>query len=106
MKRTAADARWSKAIRERDDYTCQLCGTKHATNSSGLHACHIFSRAIKRTRHDLENGFAGCYPCHVRVDGNPTLKEEVARRLLGDERYEALRLRANTPLKRVSREAG
>lgn len=101
MKRTADDRRWSRAIRERDGFRCQLCGAVHSESSTGLHAAHIFSRGIKRTRLDLENGIALCYACHVRADGNPALKEELARKLLGDERYDALRLRAHTPIKKV-----
>lgn len=102
MKRTAADARWSKAVRERDNYTCQRCGAVHASNSQGLHAAHIFSRGIKRIRHDLVNGIALCYGCHRHIDSHAADKEALARRLLGDEGYEALRLLAHTPAKRVA----
>jgi hypothetical protein len=101
MKRTAADARWSKAVRERANYTCQRCGTPHTPNSQGLHAAHIFSRGIKRTRCDESNGLALCYGCHRFVDGRPLEREALARLILGDGEFEALRERAHAPAKRV-----
>lgn len=106
MKRNAQDARWSKQIRTRDNFTCQRCGTKHAENSFGLHAAHIFSRGIKRLRHDFRNGIALCYGCHRFIDSHAAEKEALARKILGDEEYERLRLEANTPTKSISREVG
>lgn len=101
MKRTAADARWSKAVRERDNYTCQRCGTVHAPNSQGLHAAHIFGRGRKVTRCVLENGVALCYGCHRFVDGNPYEREALGRRILGDEAYEELDRRSKMTLKQL-----
>lgn len=95
-----ADARWSKDVRTRDNYTCQHCGTQHPTNSFGvrvaLHAAHIFSRGIKRTRHDQDNGITLCYECHVVFDSKMTREERevFARMILGDARYDDLRIRA------------
>lgn len=101
MKRTAADARWSKAVRERDNYTCQRCGKQHLTNSVGLHAAHVFSRGIKRTRHDIDNGISLCYGDHRWFDSRSKEdRETFARSILGDEKYEALRERATVPTKR------
>lgn len=101
MKRTAADARWSKAVRERDNFTCRRCGKKHDEKSQGLHAAHIFSRGIYRTRHEQENGLAMCWGCHVVFDHMDKLeRENFARLMVGDEVYETLRQRANNPRKR------
>ena len=102
MKRNAKDAKFSKEMRVKWEFRCQRCGTQHVENSMGLHCCHIFSRAIKRTRHDPENILVCCNGCHRHIDSYPEEKERLARSVLGDERYEALRLRAHTPLKRVS----
>lgn len=108
MKRDANDKRWSLAVRTRDGFTCQwpTCGRKHAQNSTGLHAAHIFSRSIKRTRCDVENGIALCYPHHTRFDHlSKEEREAFIRRFMGDIRYEALRERANSPLKRQAVQA-
>lgn len=103
MKRDHLDAKWSKAIRARDNFTCRRCGKQHLFNSRGLHAAHIFSRGIKRLRHDLRNGMSLCYGCHRVADSNAAEKERLARQMLGDAGYEALRLEANTPTKSVTR---
>lgn len=117
MKRTAADARWSKAVRTRDGFRCVRCGKKHAENSFGLHAAHVFSRGYKGlrpgfekhtgdgccARHDLENGHAACYGCHRYLDQHGDEKKRFFRELLGDEAYDALWERCRTPTKRVSR---
>lgn len=103
IKRTAEDRRFSKLVRERDNYTCRRCGHGHLPNSQGLACAHIFTRGIKRTRHDPENAIALCTSCHFRLDSRPEEKEALARQILGDDRYDALRLRAHTPLKRVAR---
>jgi hypothetical protein len=103
VKRDAADRRWSRAVRERDEFTCQRCGTKHAENSFGLHAAHVFSRGIQRTRHDLDNGLSLCYGDHRWYDSRSREeREEFARSILGDVRYEALRERARNPRKRFA----
>lgn len=59
MKQTKEDKAWSIAIRERDNYTCQVCGNK---GKVGAH--HILPRTIKETRHDLKNGITLCFGCH------------------------------------------
>ena len=101
MKRTAADARWSKAVRERDGYRCRRCGKPHAKNSQGLHAAHIFSRGIIRTRHDPDNGLSMCYGCHRVFDQmQKSDRERYVRSLIGDEKYELLAGRARSPRKR------
>lgn len=101
MKRTAADIRWSKAVRERDDYICQRCGKQYDRSSFGIHAAHIFSRGIMRTRHDIDNGITLDYGCHRVFDAmSKEDRESFARSILGDEKYEALRVRARNPRKR------
>jgi len=93
MKRTAEDARWSDLIRARANWTCQRCH-KWMGRSQGLHACHLFSRGIKKTRCDPENGFAACYGCHRFLDGHPLEKTKFAIKLLGQEQYDQLMIRA------------
>lgn len=105
MKRDARDARFSKAIRERDRYTCQRCGAVHATNSMGLHSAHCFGRGKPATRFDPDNACALCYGCHSYLDSHPDLKHAFFRERLGDERYEALQLRSNQR-KRVAETTG
>jgi predicted restriction endonuclease len=100
LRRTPEDIRFSKMIRERDDYTCQRCGSKHLPNSNGLHAAHMFSRRVKATRHDPDNAVALCYGCHQFIDSHPASKVEFFEHLLG-ERFDALAARAHAKRDRV-----
>lgn len=57
-------ARWRKAVFERDDYTCQSCGTR----GGELHADHIKSFADHPDlRLDINNGRTLCAPCHRKT---------------------------------------
>ena len=115
MKRTPLDALWSRYIRARDAFRCQWegcqpscegeqrttrCGRSYAKNSPGYHAAHVFSRGKGSTRHDPENGVGLCYPHHVHADHNkkrcfyPWMRQR-----LGEERFNALHVRARTPAK-------
>jgi 5-methylcytosine-specific restriction endonuclease McrA len=94
IKRSSADIKFSKRIRERDRYTCQRCGAVHAENSTGLHSAHMFSRRILATRFDPENAVAACYGCHQYLDSHPNEKLAFFRERLGEERFDALEARA------------
>lgn len=54
---------WSKAVRERDNFTCQMCGSKEK----------LVSHHIKEwddnpdKRYDLENGLTLCRKCHCKI---------------------------------------
>jgi len=94
MKRTKDDIAWSDMIRKRAGWTCQRCGHRFGQATMGLHAAHIFSRAIKKTRHDPDNGLALCYGCHSWGHRNPLEFHAWAKGKLGTEKYEALMIRA------------
>lgn len=95
IRRTAEDVRFSKMIRERDNYTCRRCGSSHLPNSTGLHSAHMFTRRTKATRHDPMNALALCYGCHQHVDSHPVEKEALWRSRIGDAEFDALTLRAH-----------
>ena len=53
--------KWSKQIKERDNFTCDICGQKHG----GLVSHHLNAwRDYKEQRYDLENGVCLCESCH------------------------------------------
>jgi len=56
---------WRKAVFERDDGTCVLCGAKNKV----MHADHIkpFSK-FPELRTSIENGRVLCVPCHRDTD--------------------------------------
>jgi len=56
---------WRIAVFERDDYTCQECGSRGVT----LHADHIKPFAYyPELRLVIENGRTLCVPCHKKTD--------------------------------------
>jgi len=95
MKRDRADHYFSLCIRERTDYTCQVCHKAYPRNSTGLHCSHFFGRANKSVRWHTDNAFAHCYGCHLRMGANPHDFSSWAVKMLGQERYEILVERKN-----------
>jgi hypothetical protein len=104
IKRTPADKRFSLEVRVRDGGMCQRCFAM--PDPRGLHCAHMFSRrcgvCTKNwrkphycTRLDPGNAMALCYGCHQHVDSHPDEKEALFRLRLGDEAFDALRLRAH-----------
>lgn len=94
---TAEDRRTAEKVKERDGWRCRYDGTFYGKGHRGLHAAHIFSRAIKATRHDLENLVSLCHGHHRMFHRKPLEFHEWVRGvILGSERYAALRLRAKT----------
>lgn len=59
------DKAWSKAIRERDEYTCQRC------EKDGNQAAHIIPRRHRILRWDWANGLCLCFACHHKWHSNP-----------------------------------
>lgn len=61
IRNSVAYVNWRKAIFERDDYTCQICGTR----GGQLQADHIMPFSLfPLTRFDLFNGRTLCVTCH------------------------------------------
>lgn len=56
--------RWRKSVFERDNYTCQICGTR----GGKLDAHHIvaWSDSI-RLRYEVNNGQTLCSKCHYKL---------------------------------------
>ena len=56
--RNKADRAWSKAIREREDNMCVICGSRVK-----IQAHHLLDRSLKAWRYEGDNGIALC-PIH------------------------------------------
>ena len=71
VRRTAADAEFSKAIRLRAQYQCEYCGAQHAENSQGLHCSHYIGRRNRSVRYEPLNAAALCFSCHNHMASYP-----------------------------------
>jgi hypothetical protein len=60
--------KWSKSVKKRDKFTCQICGDNSGGN---LHSNHILkSSDYPRIRLNLNNGITLCDSCHLGVVTN------------------------------------
>lgn len=74
--REKRDARWSLAVRERDDYTCQICGRRGCRPKTGksykFDAHHLKTKgAHPKLRHVVDNGVTLCVRCHRWEEWQP-----------------------------------
>lgn len=54
------DAAWSRAVKKKAGFKCEVCGTKQHLNSH-----HYISRNNRMLRWDLRNGICVCAGCHT-----------------------------------------
>ena len=92
-----SDREWSKYIRTRDMWTCQRCSKQYDPPTSALHCSHFWSRGNWSVRFDEDNTEALCYGCHSYLGGNPVEFHKYYLEKLGQERFDALEKRKNTP---------
>jgi len=92
-----SDREWSKYIRTRDNWTCQRCSKQYDPPTSALHCSHFWSRGNWSVRFDEDNTEALCYGCHSYLGGNPVEFHKYYLEKLGQERFDALEQRRNTP---------
>lgn len=88
------DEKWARAVKKRDCYNCQYCGSK-----SYLNAHHIFSRSNKNIRHDIENGITLCAKHHTLSSEfsahlTPVEFVEWVKEFNGEDWYNELRRKA------------
>jgi len=80
------DQDWKKAVREKDQNTCQRCGKVEKY----IHTHHVAPRSQRPDlRHDVSNGKCLCNSCHSWVHEHPI--EAKAAGLLSGETYELAR---------------
>ena len=82
-----------RLIRARAKWICAYCG-KTYSNRSLLQCSHFHSRRLHSVRFDPENCECMCFQCHHVLDTHPCIYEGWKRLQLGEERFEALRLRS------------
>lgn len=59
LKLTASDRHWARRVKERDNWSCVICG-----NGERLNAHHIIPREVQETKLDVNNGISLCPKHH------------------------------------------
>ena len=97
LKRDPLDAVFSDLVRERSNWTCDVCGKYFPERKgSGIHASHYWGRRNRSVRWFGLNVFCHCFGCHQKLGGNPHEFKSWVFKELGEENYDALTLRANS----------
>lgn len=95
IKRDKYDAVFSDLIRERANWTCELCSRQFPEGTrQSLHCSHLFGRRYLGTRFHPDNCFSLCAGCHMKMGENPVEHHEWARKRLGDGLIDILREKA------------
>jgi len=106
MKLNKHDKTFSDYIRDRDDWTCRRCGRVfgliNGKRERGLTCSHFWERRRSRTRYDKDNCISLCFPgCHTLWEHEKQGDYQTFMLTwLGKDRFDALRERANTHMKR------
>lgn len=103
IKRTQADAWFSKCVRMRTNWTCEYCGIELENNKADLHCSHFVTRGKNSTRYHPLNAFAHCKTCHKILGGDRWGGGNVAEFAhhyddkYGAENREVIRVLSQTP---------
>lgn len=100
MKIRQTDKLFSQFIRQRDGWRCTRCGKQFTPPTQGLHCAHFWGRRKESVRFDPENADALCWGDHSHFEQHPEEHRAWKLKQLGQERFDRLTLRANTPRKR------
>ena len=94
IKRNKYDITFSEFIKLRDR-VCQKCGK----STGQLECSHIFSRRHIGIRWDADNAKLLCGVCHRDYHSNPVESAEWLKGIIGENKYNRLRIKANTVAK-------
>lgn len=99
IKRNATDALFSELVRKMADWSCEKCGGNFENRKDIFDCSHFYSRKNKSVRFDFQNVAALCRGCHFYFGEHPAEHSEFFLKKLGQEKFDALRIRAHTPTK-------
>ena len=89
------DTAFSKYVKLRDGYVCQICKMDYSHDHSMVECSHHVGRRKRSVRWEPDNASTKCKPCHREADLNPLLHADWIRLWLGADRYEALKEKAS-----------
>lgn len=95
IKRDPLDILFSKVVRNRANGECECC--RRIVGFDRLETSHFHGRRKQSVRFDFENVAALCSGCHRNFTENPAKHNAWFQKRLGENRFNALMIRANTP---------
>lgn len=93
IKINATDRLFSEYIRKKANGKCERC--KREFGWKNLENSHFHGRRKKSVRWDETNCAALCRACHQYYTENPHAHTEFFKKRLGEEKFNALAIRAN-----------
>lgn len=100
IKIRKTDRDYSKYIRTKADWKCEMCGRDCSYDKSKLENSHYFGRARETTRFDDRNCHALCKPCHRKTHENKEYYSLWIKKKLGHTEFQRLALLSNQVGKR------
>jgi len=101
LKLLSEDTRFSKYIRDRDNWRCQRCWTKYEEGSRSLQCSHFWSRKRWTTRFDPRNCDTLCCGCHrLWEDEKQGDYAAFKKKQLGEAEYKKLEIMAYSTSKK------
>ena len=94
VKIDKCDSLFSKYIRTRDKWTCQVCHKQYSPGDRGLQCSHFWSRRHKSVRWDGDNACAKCFYCHQHMTANPIEFRDWILKRLGRQKFDLLEAKA------------
>lgn len=104
---TPADAAFSKAIRERTNWTCEVCGKYYPEwekKRMGLHCSHWMGRGNWSTRFDPRNAFSHCWGCHRDMAADKNYFADWVAEQIGTNVAFEVRALANKPARGIRKQ--
>ena len=95
------DVLFSRLVRLLACGRCEYCERPKAMKQ--LQCSHFHGRRKRSVRYDIDNAAGLCFTCHLYLGENPYIHTEWFKKRLGWEKFEALNIRAEIPMK-VDRE--
>jgi len=99
IKLDPLDILFSRYIRTAAGWKCECCFRQFHPPTAQLQCSHFHGRRKKSVRWDPENVAALCFSCHQRFTEHPLEHVEWFKKRLGEKRFDALTIKANTPEK-------
>jgi len=105
IKRDTTDHYFSKAIRMRNDWTCEKCfkcddNAKMTNKSKFIETAHVYTRRYRHTRWHSDNAIAACNACHRWFGDNPPdFYIFIKNNILGETRMDLLMKRKSVSRK-------